>query len=256
MEKIRAAVFDLDRTLLRDDKTISAYTRAVLDRLRERGMYIVIATARPPRVARRYEEMIGSDGAVTLNGASVRVNGRGEHGMTIGAEETKRLLRSIERMFPGRKWSVEMPEGFFAGFDTTEIWPESPARQVTVDTMPAIPAYKVLLDLEGPEDAEKMRSVLPEGTYLEIAEGTLGMVMHERATKLNGVKAALDALEVPLEEAAAFGDDLADIGMLRACGFGVAVEYALDEVKAAADFICASNGEDGPAKWLEERTGI
>ena len=44
--------------------------------------------------------------------------------------------------------------------------------------------------------------------------------------------------------------------MLRACGVGVAVENALAEVKAAADYITASNDADGVAKWLEEHAGI
>ena len=67
---------------------------------------------------------------------------------------------------------------------------------------------------------------------------------------------ALRELGVPMAEAAAFGDDLADVGMLQACGFGIAVANALPEVKAAADFVTASNDEDGVAKWLAEHAGI
>ena len=101
-----------------------------------------------------------------------------------------------------------------------------------------------------------LRSILPENTYLEIAEGTLGMIIHEDATKIKGVLAALSALGVRAEETAAFGDDLADIEMLRVCGFGVAVENALPEVKAAADFVTGANDADGVAKWLEGNAGI
>jgi len=50
----------------------------------------------------------------------------------------------------------------------------------------------------------------------------------------------------------AFGDDWNDIELLRNCGTGIAVANALNEAKAVADYVCASNDEDGVAKWLEE----
>ena len=51
---------------------------------------------------------------------------------------------------------------------------------------------------------------------------------------------------------AAFGDDYNDVEMLRECGIGVAVANAIDEAKAAADYICGDCDDDGTARWLEE----
>ena len=51
----------------------------------------------------------------------------------------------------------------------------------------------------------------------------------------------------------AFGDDLADMGMLKMCGIGVAMENAVDEVKAMADIVIGTNDEDGIAAFLQER---
>ena len=53
----------------------------------------------------------------------------------------------------------------------------------------------------------------------------------------------------------AFGDDLADIGMLRLAGVGVAMGNALTEVKQAADIVIGSNDEDGIADYLRELIG-
>ena len=55
-----------------------------------------------------------------------------------------------------------------------------------------------------------------------------------------------------MHEIAAFGDDHNDIAMLSACGAGIAVGNAIDEVKRAADHIALSNEEDGVARWIEE----
>jgi len=48
---IRLIVTDLDRTLLRSDKTLSEYTIDVLNRCRAQGVSIAFATARPKRTA-------------------------------------------------------------------------------------------------------------------------------------------------------------------------------------------------------------
>jgi len=41
--------------------------------------------------------------------------------------------------------------------------------------------------------------------------------------------------------------------MLSYAGVGVAVKNAIDEVKSVADYICATNDNDGVAKWIEEK---
>ena len=51
----------------------------------------------------------------------------------------------------------------------------------------------------------------------------------------------------------AIGDNGNDISMFRTAGVSVAVGNALPEVQAEADFVCGTNDEDGPAKFLEER---
>lgn len=43
---IRLAALDLDGTLLHEDKTISAYTLSVIQRLMKEGLFIVPATGR------------------------------------------------------------------------------------------------------------------------------------------------------------------------------------------------------------------
>ena len=49
----------------------------------------------------------------------------------------------------------------------------------------------------------------------------------------------------------AFGDDLADIGMLKLCGKGIAMGNAIDAVKEAADEVIGTNDADGIAIYLE-----
>ena len=57
---------------------------------------------------------------------------------------------------------------------------------------------------------------------------------------------------IAMENIAAFGDDVNDIPMLEACGLGVAVANAGEEVKTIADKVTLSNDEDGVAYYIEK----
>ena len=57
-------------------------------------------------------------------------------------------------------------------------------------------------------------------------------------------------LNVPLEQFIAFGDAQNDIEMLEAVGIGYAMANAMEEVKAVADYICASNNDNGIASVI------
>lgn len=60
-----------------------------------------------------------------------------------------------------------------------------------------------------------------------------------------------------MSEVAAAGDSLNDVEMIRSAGFGVAMGNAQPAVKQAAQWVTATNNEDGVAlmirKILEER---
>ena len=68
---IKMIVTDLDRTLLRTDKTISNYTADILNRCRERGMKIVFATARPKRTVNHFIGSVPVDALILHNGAVI-----------------------------------------------------------------------------------------------------------------------------------------------------------------------------------------
>ena len=60
-----------------------------------------------------------------------------------------------------------------------------------------------------------------------------------------------DKCGIKLSNVIAFGDDYADIDMLKLSGIGIAMGNAIKEVKEAADIIIGSNDEDGIAVYLE-----
>ena len=68
---------------------------------------------------------------------------------------------------------------------------------------------------------------------------------------MDGIKSLATYFNINLVDIVAFGDNGCDIEMLRGCGIGIAVDNAIKEAKAIADYVCYSNDNDGVAKWLE-----
>ena len=66
--------------------------------------------------------------------------------------------------------------------------------------------------------------------------------------KANSLGALLD---VKREEVIAIGDGVCDVTMIQLAGLGVAMGHSQDSVKICADYVTASNEEDGVAEALE-----
>ena len=101
------------------------------------------------------------------------------------------------------------------------------------------------------KNAEQIQALLPECDSIRFSEEYWYKFTQKDVTKENAIRKLCGILKMELENVTAFGDDLADIGMLTLCGNGVAMGNALDEVKRAADITIGSNDEDGIAEYLE-----
>lgn len=67
---------------------------------------------------------------------------------------------------------------------------------------------------------------------------------------MNAIREISKQLKIDTSQIAAFGDDYNDLDMISCCGVGIAMGNAVDKVKAAANYICGTNDNDGVAKWI------
>jgi hydroxymethylpyrimidine pyrophosphatase-like HAD family hydrolase len=74
----------------------------------------------------------------------------------------------------------------------------------------------------------------------------------DTANKGNSLRRLAEKLGSSLEECISFGDGLNDLSMIKAARYSVAMANAVDEVKAAAKFVTATNDEDGVALAIEK----
>ena len=68
---MKAIITDLDRTLLRTDKTLSEYTINTLKACHDAGILVMAATARPERTMLEYHKQIHFDASTVTNGARI-----------------------------------------------------------------------------------------------------------------------------------------------------------------------------------------
>jgi hypothetical protein len=254
--QIKVIITDLDNTLLHSadysERYITDYTVSVLLKCREAGFKIAFATARSTKAAARSLKMfapdifIGYGGSLTLAGDEV-INQ-----FEISAEISNRLIKE----------ALSKPE-VYSIYATAEA--------VSLTNIPGLkgedlyhyqysdfkeetdfPYLKISFEAENPEVMERIARNYPMCDMLRYTGEDLYRFADKNAVKWKAVKAVAEYLKVSTENIVAFGDDINDLEMIKNCGIGVAVGNAVDEVKAAADFICDTNDNDGVAKWLKE----
>lgn len=251
-QKIKLIASDLDGTLLRDDRTLSHYTRSVLKRCRASGVLFFAVTARPPRALESVIPGLEYDGAICHNGAVAIFNKEivWEQGIepALTAELSRRLLTEL----PGTQLAAEIGGELYANFRATDIWTDTPYLTTDFASLPDRPSEKLIVVLSVPEEAAALERMVPDSLSVVVSENRIAMIQPKGVEKGKALKAMWRLLSLSAFQTVGFGDDWNDISLLRACGTGIAVENALPEVKSAADGACLSNREDGVARWLEE----
>ncbi len=250
---------DLDRTLLRDDETLSTATVEAIKRVRDKGLLFVVATARSLYSTLLVTQDLCPDAIIHTGGAYA----------VVGDEVIFRAVLSPEDTRDAALVCLSAPF-----VDHIRVCGETE----DITTNPAIPMgqreflhYRRVSDEELPEAAfqaaTKITVCAPEADpvatlfdgdprYLFTPSRNTGRFGHKLSNPAATKEAALAHVAahfgITCDEIMAFGDDMADVGMLSLCGLGVAVENAIPEAKAAADIVCGSNEEDGVARYLTQ----
>lgn len=250
---IRLLLIDLDGTLLRRNKTVSGRTLDTLERCRTGGIRLALATARLEAAAARIIRLICPDAVISCGGAMARKGGELVYERRIPADTADALAAACLEEGACRAVTVQTPSGYYVSYAGPAEHPDY-AHGVHHDFH--IPlrrdVYKLCADFENPAVAARVAGRFPSCDCVAFAGESWVRFAHAEAAKLPAAAAVAAALGVPMEKAAAFGDDIIDLPLLAGCGAGVAVDNALPAVKAAARFRCPSNEEDGVARWLEE----
>jgi Cof subfamily protein (haloacid dehalogenase superfamily) len=252
---MKMIVTDLDGTLLRSDKSISPRTSAVLEKLNAQGIKIVIATARPPRLALNILPEGWQDTyVICYNGAEIYHNGYSIYKKCIDAGTVKAIVDQLCAAYPGIRLSLEIENHLFTNFDIRVIpeW-KTPYTQVNFYEFAHHDAAKILVDLSGLTGTGLVASIVPSCCSMVITDkGLLGQITHCDVSKIDAVRHLVNRFGYRLSDVIAFGDDYNDLDMISECGTGVAMGNGEKELMLAADIIADTNDNDGVACILEQ----
>ena len=265
--KYKLLVLDVDGTLLNDESEISKRTLAALLKVQQMGVRIVLASGRPTYglmpLAKTLE--LGNYGGFVLsyNGCQIIKAQNGE--ILFERRINPEMLPYLEKKARKNGFAI------FTYHDDTLIT-DSPDNEY-IKNEALLNNLKIIREDEfstaidfAPckcmlvSDKEKALIGLEQHWEKRLA-GTLDAFRSEPyflevvpcgVNKANTLGALLEHLGVTREEVIAVGDGVCDVTMLQLAGMGVALGHSQDSVKVCADYVTASNEEDGVALAVEK----
>lgn len=251
----RLMLFDLDGTLLCSDKTIHKETLEALQKCREKGILIGVSTSRGEQNTLSFLDELQPDLLIVSGGALVKFKGEYVYRAEFSGEETCRMIQTARNVCgPDCQITIDTVSTHYWNYRTDpksndKSWGESVYTDFW-DFQES--SLKMCVEIFEDHKAAQLQEQLGECDCVRFSDGYWYKFTKREATKERAVLAACSVCGIRPEQVMAFGDDYADIGMLKICGMGIAMGNAIDEVKREADFVIGTNDEDGIAKYLAE----
>ncbi|WP_438466600.1 Cof-type HAD-IIB family hydrolase [Streptococcus pluranimalium] len=271
---IKAVFFDIDGTLLNDNKRVEKATVLAIKNLKEQGILVGVATGRGPGFVQPFMDNLGLDFAVTYNGQYIFTRDK----ILYQNQLPKSLIYRVIRYAGDKKREIslgtasglvgsgliEMGTSTF-GQIVSRLVPQKLTKTVensfkkiirrikpqNMDYLKTImrePVFQiVLVATEG--EGQKMRDKFPQITITRSSPYSIDLISHGQS-KIKGIERVGDIFDFDLDEVMAFGDSENDTEMLTGVGIGVVMGNGQDELKSIADYTTDSNNRDGISKAL------
>ena len=241
--KYKMIVLDVDGTLLTDEQTISARTRATLLKVQQMGVRVVLASGRPTHgvmpLARALELDKNGGFVLSYNGAQIIHVPTGER--VFERRIDPQFMAYLERGARKRGFTIfTYREDRIVTSNAQNVHVQHEAKLVSDDEA-------ALVGLE-----EHWRRRLAGTLDVLRSEDYFLEVVAESVDKSNTLSVLLEKEGIDPTDVVAIGDGVRDVPMLQLVGLSVAMGNAQDSVKACADVVTLTNAEDGVAVALEK----
>lgn len=257
---IKLIAVDLDDTLLNSEVKISEENKKVIQACLDQGIHFTFATGRMFRSAVNFaKELELTLPLITYQGALVKTTDNEEIQHHVIEEKVAKDLIDFLKNYD-MQLNVYMNDTLYMekindfGKEYVRIsrieheitsFPEGLHTEPTKVLLAGQP--ELLAEIQD-EAIKRYKDVLAitksKDYFLEFG--------NPQAMKGLALKSLADSLGIKKEEVMAIGDGMNDFDMLQYAGLGVAVENAVEPVKEVADFVTASNDQDGVAKAIKK----
>lgn len=259
---------DMDGTLLNSKKEITPRTAAAVTQALARGYHVVMATGRCYRqIAPYMRQFPAMRYAITSSGAAVAdcVENRIISSQNIAADTAAGVMRAFVGLdgFPiifSNGEALYRPEllndsqhfGMDAYVDNFKA--NGTAAEEMERSFLAAPYPVEKLDFyftDAAERAKFLARVQGAPAWVVPCESAGVEVNATGVDKGSGLQALCRCLNIPVSAAIAIGDSENDCSMLRDAGLPLAMGNAIDDVKAASEYIMPDCDHDGVAEAIE-----
>ena len=253
MNQYKLLLFDLDGTLLRSDKTISENTLQTLKKCRKNGILTGVSTSRGEQNALSFIRELQPDILIASGGALVKYHGGYIYKAEFSGNETRDIIAAARKICgPDCEITVDTTDSHYWNYKTDprkldQSWEDSIYTDFQNFNENSL---KICVEIFEDSKAQKLQNLLDNCDCILFSDGYWYKFTKKSATKENAILEAASVCGIKTEEIMAFGDDYADIGMLKLCGKGIAMGNAINEVRNIADLVIGSNDENGIAEYL------
>ncbi len=239
---IKLVALDMDGTLLNNDGQISEANRQAIKAAQDKGIYIVLSTGRSLRTSQEHADALElTSYLVTVNGSEIWNEKRELVERNLVKSELIQWMWELTKQHKTKFWAIsteqnwnnEMPEDLHnLQWLKFGYWTDDDAIREVI-----------------------LKELVAKGEF-EISNSTLRNIEVNPAgiNKARGLELVCSRLGINMKNVMAVGDSRNDLMMIKEAGMGVAMGNAQDVVKEAADWVTATNEEDGVAlaihKWV------
>lgn len=241
-------VFDLDGTLLNDDKEMAPEVKTMFDRLKHKGHETFVATGRALEITQPYLDFLGiKDRCILNNGAVIHDLAAGKNLFEAGISDadiqaTIAYLNEVNVAYSvstsNALYTTEDYElGYYDRF--MKMFPKYPLinhQGATLEDIKGKTVYKILVQFKNDEALKTHKAALKnriQATVTQSMEKYLS-ILPQGITKGGTLKKYLDEQSVPLDRLVVFGDNDNDAEMLALTHHSYAMINGSESAKAAA----------------------
>ena len=254
---------DLDGTLLRSDKQVSAFDIEVIQKAVLRGVKVVLATARPPRSSREIHELLGLDTPlINYNGALIHDRAQARHVFhePLAADTARQMIDLARSIDPQVVISIEVLDKSYTDYDDPNMRTETIKRFkhdfIGPLDVPLADAVTKLMFMATDDRITPIRKAMKAEfvgrAAFQESDSHLLQVTHEAVDKGRAVQWVAGGLGIAQDRCMAIGDAPNDAAMLRWAGLGCAVANAFGDARDAADVIVEGNDDEGVGHAIED----
>ncbi|MDG0791643.1 Cof-type HAD-IIB family hydrolase [Cohnella ginsengisoli] len=262
MSSYRLIAIDLDDTLLNDQLEVTEGTKNALAQAMSQGVHVTLATGRMFASAKQTAAQVGLNvPLITYQGSLVRnlLDERTLYERSVDLEAVRKLYGFTRaRKLHLQTYIDDKLYSFDDGDRLAAYAKQSNIPYIVEPELDALPAghHTKLIIIDEPalldEIAPELHALLGPGVHITKSKPHYLEFTHGEGTKGHALRFLAEHYGLTMDQTIAIGDSWNDREMIEAAGLGVAMANAVPALREIADYVTASNNEDGVKQVVEK----